>query len=122
MECEIPPDVTEVSILLTNDREIQKLNSSYRGKDKATDILSFPLLDKNSTPVTSALGDLVISLETAKRQAVKYKHSLNKELERLIVHGILHLLGYDHEKVTKNEAERMRRKERKLTRILLEES
>jgi probable rRNA maturation factor len=83
----------EVSVLLTEDEAIRTLNRTYRGKDKATDVLSFPAAE---TAVGIA-GDLVISLETALRQAEERGHSLETEIRVLLLHGLLHLAGYDHE-------------------------
>ena len=106
---------SEVSLLLTDDREIQTLNRDFRGKDKPTDVLSFALLEGDVTAQPEAmLGDLVISVPTAKRQARVFGVSLADELDRLMVHGLLHLTGYDHENVSKSEAARMRRKEASL--------
>lgn len=119
MECEIPEKVNELSILLTDDACIRELNFNYRKKNKATDVLSFSQLEnpsKNYTP--GPLGDLVISLDTARRQAKKYRHSFEKELLRLIVHGILHLAGYEHEKVPQSIARKMRKKEKEIIRDL----
>jgi len=84
----------EVEVLLTSDAELKRLNRAFRGKNKATDILSFP-----TPPEVSAhhAGDLAISLETAARQAAEYGHSLPEELRILILHGLLHLAGLDHE-------------------------
>ena len=73
-----------------DDASIQELNQKWRGKDQPTDVLSFP----QGTP--THLGDIVISLPTARRQAERFQHSLQTELQRLLIHGILHLLGYDH--------------------------
>src|SRR2546430_7300576 len=98
----------ELSLALVTDREIHSLNRQYRGKDKPTDVLSFPLADALQP---SLLGDVVISSETAARQAQRRGHSLREELQTLLIHGILHLLGYDHE-VSRREAIRMHRKER----------
>ena len=112
MECEIPQSIKEISILLTNDEDIRILNRDYRKKDKATDILSFSQLEGENSIEPQTLGDLVISTETAKVQAKKYQHSLMKEMTRLIIHGTLHLLGYDHEKVSQSTAQKMRRKEK----------
>ncbi|MED5373599.1 MAG: rRNA maturation RNase YbeY [Myxococcota bacterium] len=84
-------DDCELSLVACDDAFIRPLNASWRGKDAATDVLSFPQDD----PVV--LGDLVISLETAARQATERNHSLQAELRILLVHGLLHLLGYDHE-------------------------
>ncbi len=84
----------EVEVLFTSDAELKRLNHSFRGKNKSTDILSFP------TPPEIAVhhaGDLAISLETAARQASQYGHTLAEELRILILHGLLHLSGLDHE-------------------------
>ena len=106
----------EVSVVVTGDDEIRRLNREYRGIDAPTDVLSFPLLEElgeelppGSPPGPQhalwtageggapALGDIVISLERAKAQAEEYGHSLQREIAFLTVHGLLHLLGYDHE-------------------------
>ena len=89
----------ELSLLLTDDVEIQELNRTYRDLDKATDVLSFPQ-DKDAVNETgdTLLGDVVISVETAARQAEEHHLSFNEELILLTIHGILHLLGYDHER------------------------
>jgi len=97
------------------DREIHALNRQYRHKDKPTDVLSFPLADEVQP---SLLGDVVISLETAARQARRRRHSLREEIQILLIHGILHLLGYDHE-VSRSEAIRMHRKEREIKAMLV---
>jgi len=86
----------EISVYITDDEEIRKLNKTYRGKDKATDVLSFPL-DENFEGYR-LLGDIVISQDTAERQARELGHSLKEEVKRLLIHGLVHLLGYDHEK------------------------
>lgn len=109
----------ELSILITDDKEISDLNRRFRHKDKPTDVLSFPSVgsdgvDEELEHLQGMLGDLVISLPTALRQSRAYRHSLQAELLRLLVHGLLHLLGYDHEGVAKIEAQRMRRKEKEL--------
>jgi len=87
----------ELSLLLTNDEEIQTLNKTYRDLDKATDVLSFPQ-DEDAVNESGnvLLGDVVISVETAARQAKEHHLSFNEELILLTIHGILHLLGYDH--------------------------
>jgi probable rRNA maturation factor len=89
----------ELSLLLTDDVEIQELNRTYRDLDKATDVLSFPQ-DEGAVNETgdTLLGDVVISVETAARQAEEHHLSFNEELILLAIHGILHLLGYDHER------------------------
>lgn len=84
----------EVEVLLTSDAEMKRLNRTFRGKNKATDVLSFP------TPPEIAhehAGDLAISLETAARQAAAFGHSLRDEVRILLLHGLLHLHGLDHE-------------------------
>ncbi len=92
----------EISITFVDNDQIRKLNSEYRGKDTATDVLSFPLFEKGRiTPDAStgvcALGDVVISLERAVSQADTFGHTLQREVAFLTVHSVLHLLGYDHE-------------------------
>ncbi len=93
----------EVSISVVTDQEIHDLNLRFRNMDKPTDVLSFPLLTFAEDEVLHPnevgeilLGDIVISMDTAKRQAVEYGHSLERELGFLTVHSMLHLLGYDH--------------------------
>jgi len=87
-----------VSILLTDDSEIHRLNKLYRNVDRPTDVLAFAMREGEDGELNSEiLGDVVISLTTAERQADEYEHSLEEELSLLVSHGILHLLGYDHE-------------------------
>lgn len=93
----------EVSVSFVSNNEIKNLNKIYRNKDSVTDVLSFPLTGDDGSveqnPDTGAvmLGDVVISLETAVKQAQNYGHSLEREVGFLTVHSMLHLLGYDHE-------------------------
>lgn len=94
------PSQAEISIIIVDNPKIQQLNYAYRQINEATDVLSFPLQEDNQSfdidfPV--ALGDIVISVEKAKEQAVTYGHSFERELGFLLVHGFLHLLGYDHD-------------------------
>ena len=85
----------EVHVLVTDDRRIRDLNRAYRGRDAATDVLSFP--DGDRLPSGSVLlGEIVVSLDAARRQAHELGHSELRELEELILHGTLHLTGYDH--------------------------
>jgi probable rRNA maturation factor len=100
-----------VSVMLAGDEELRRLNREFRGKDKATDVLSFPAGD---TGRTSAAGDLAISVETAAREAERRGHSLDMELRVLLLHGVLHLAGYDHER----DSGDMARKENLLRRKL----
>ena len=96
----------EISVMLTDDSQIQKLNSDYRQTDKPTDVLAFAMREGIDGELHSELlGDVVISLATAKRQADENDYTLDAELARLTVHGVLHLLGYHHQ--TQDEEEIM---------------
>jgi probable rRNA maturation factor len=81
---------------LVDDAEIRELNEEYAGHDYATDVLSFSYIEDGAEVAEGELGDMVISLETAKRQAEKAKTSVNDELGTLVLHGILHIFGFDH--------------------------
>lgn len=112
------PGNAEVSVRIVDNEEIRKLNAKYRNIDKETDVLSFPLgvdgkYDVNLTTGESELGDIVLSLEKAEEQAKRYGHSLDREVGYLVVHSMLHLLGYDHE-AGGLELVRMREKEEKV--------
>jgi probable rRNA maturation factor len=90
---------SELSIVLTGDAEVKKLNRIYRSKNKTTDVLSFPLLEGKVLPAGRnmiALGDVVVSVPQTKRQALEQGKPVKAELALLVVHGVLHLLGYDH--------------------------
>ncbi|PLX69847.1 MAG: rRNA maturation RNase YbeY [Denitrovibrio sp.] len=97
-------DNCEISLVITDDKRIQKLNKQFRDKDSATDVLSFPMDDE---PVDGSvmLGDIVISLETAQRQADEAAILLKREIAFLFIHGVLHLLGFDHEEGPDEEEE-----------------
>ena len=109
-------DNAEVSVSFVSNAEIRSLNKAYRGKDSVTDVLSFPLTSEDGTREIDTetgnvlLGDVVISIETAVKQANIYGHSLSREIGFLTVHSMLHLLGYDHE-VSSLEQRQMREKE-----------
>ena len=130
----------ELSIVLVSDPRIRALNARYRKIDRSTDVLAFPLetegarapgadrcgppgglLLRKRVPALQSqprlLGDVVISVATAQRQASAYGHSLHTEVIRLVVHGVLHLLGYDHE-LGAREASRMAAQERRVLRLL----
>ena len=94
----------EIGLVFVNNRTIRKYNRDYRGKDAPTDVLSF----LQTTPL---LGDLMISLEKTYEEAHLFNHGNSEHLLFLLIHGILHLLGYDHE-VSRNEAMRMKRREK----------
>ena len=100
----------EVSVTITNDRRLRALNRAYRGKDRATDVLSFPYDDEGGP-----LGDVVVSVDRASAQAAERGHSLQRELELLVLHGALHVCGYDHE----TDDGEMDRLERRLRRRLV---
>lgn len=103
----------ELSVVLCDDAFIHPLNRDWRGKDKPTDVLSFAQREgEEADPDDPVLGDVVISLETAARQAEERGHALGHELRVLLVHGMCHLLGYDHEE--DEEAEEMEALERDL--------
>lgn len=104
----------EISLTFVDNEEIRELNNASRGKDSATDVLSFPLLeqeddgtliiyDEDIVDGKVLLGDIVISAERAKEQSEEYGHSLVREMCFLAVHSVLHLLGYDHERSEKEE-------------------
>ena len=98
----------EFSVLLTGDERLRALNLQFRGQDKSTDVLSFPALPEATNGAQG--GDLAISLETALAQATAYGHTLQMEVKILILHGLLHLAGYDHER----DQGQMRRRETRL--------
>jgi probable rRNA maturation factor len=107
----------ELSLVLVDDARGAKLNQHWRGKPGATDVLSFPLLEGPHARHRGALlGDVVISVGVARRQAREHGHPLEAECLRLLIHGVLHLLGYDHARPA--EARGMRAKERALWREL----
>ena len=104
----------ELSILIVNNQRIRVLNKKYRGIDRPTDVLSFPMTgtEFNSVPPMQPLllGDVVLSMEKIESQAREQGHSAERELMMLLTHGILHLIGYDHER-SSQEDRRMRKKE-----------
>ncbi|MFV0436389.1 MAG: pyridoxine 5'-phosphate synthase [Desulfopila sp.] len=109
-----------LSLLLVDDREMSQLNAHYRGKEGPTNVLSFSLqegADDDPAPVYfKELGDIVISLDTARREAVELGHDLSLRIRWLIIHGLLHLLGWDHER-SEHEALAMHEKEQELLRL-----
>ncbi len=110
----------ELSLLLTGDEEMRQLNSTWRGKDKTTDVLSFSQQEGEGAQVQpNVLGDVVICLPQAQRQAERRKVGLWDEVIVLLVHGVLHLVGFEHVGVTPAEAGRMARKQRTLVEFLL---
>lgn len=105
-----------VSLILTDDKTIHEINRDYRKKDRPTDVISFAYRENPFPGIEEEceeLGDIYISLDTALRQAVDYGVSPHDEMKRLVIHGILHLLGFDHE-LSPEEEQRMEQKEEEL--------
>lgn len=107
---------SELSLDLVGDGRMRRLNCQYRKKDRTTDVLAFAMRE-SSSPMSALLGDVVISVPTAQRQAKEGGRSLSEELAWLLVHGVLHLCGYDHER-SDAEARRMKRREQAVLRGL----
>lgn len=108
-----------LSVSFVGDAKMRRLNREHRGKDRTTDVLSFPLFERFAAPKRARdgepellLGDIVVSVDVAARQAAAYDAALDAEIERLLVHGVLHLLGHDHELPRERAA--MQREERRL--------
>ncbi len=116
------PERAEIDLLFVDNEAIRELNREYRDKDSATDVLSFPMYeaDEPIDTINAAchegqeilFGDIVISLERAQEQAAEYGHSLKREVMYLLVHGLLHLAGYDH--IGEEDKKQMREKEERL--------
>jgi len=108
---------SELSLSIVDDVEIQQLNREYRGRPQATDVLSFSLVEGSQREFRgSLLGDVVVSLETAAAQARSAHRGLDEAVAKLVIHGVLHLLGHDHE--ADDEARVMQREERRLWAML----
>lgn len=108
---------TEVSLVLLNNRQMRWYNYAYRKKDSPTDVLSFPV-NEVTQEGRHFLGDILISIEKAAGQAKAKKHSLDRELQILLLHGMLHLLGYDHE----TDSGKMDRLESRLRKVVLDDT
>ena len=103
-----------ISVILTNQDEIQQMNKEYRKIDKTTDVLSFPMYERDEIPhlnkeIEEPIGDIVISVERVRKQAKEYEHSFERELAYMLVHGFYHIMGYDH--MEEMEKKEMRAKE-----------
>lgn len=114
-----------ITITLTTPEKIQQINNEYRNIDKPTDVLSFPMFEKDEIEQVinnsenkneEILGDIIISIEKVKEQAIEYGHSFERELAYMIVHGFYHLMGEDH--IEENDKKIMRQKEEKILGIL----
>jgi probable rRNA maturation factor len=116
---DLPADRLEVSILLTDDAQVQELNAEYRQQDKPTNVLSFAALDEDS-PIPPdgpiLLGDVIVAYQTTEREAAEEGKKFEDHLSHLVVHGVLHLLGYDH--LMDDEAEEMESLERSILAAL----
>ena len=107
----------EINVILTNAEVIRQINSEYRKIDKSTDVLSFPMFEKdeiaiiqeNGSIIPEVLGDIVISIEQVRKQAQEYGHSFERELSYMVVHGFYHIMGYDH--MEEKDKKEMRQKE-----------
>jgi len=109
----------EISLLLVDDDDIRKINRNYLGKDFPTNVMAFSLSEGEFGSINpDVLGDIVISTETALRDARDEGLSFDDELDFLIIHGLLHLLGYNHENTSHEEAEKMKKKEQELFFLL----
>jgi probable rRNA maturation factor len=125
LACEGVPTTVEISLVITGQERIQELNRDYRGLDKPTDVLSFAMSEQQTDEEAGAfigppdgimhLGEIIVSYPQAVMQAAEKGHSIKREMAVLIVHGVLHILGYDHEKAEMEPAMLAREKE-----ILLE--
>lgn len=109
---------SSVSLSFVRDPAIRELNRMHRGKDVPTDVLSFPLVEEGDAYAGAErlLGDVVISVDTARRQAADYDAPLAREVERLLIHGLLHLLGHDH--LEPGERAEMESEERRLADVI----
>lgn len=114
-----------ITVTLTTPKTIQEINKQYRNIDRATDVLSFPMFEKdeldkkiqeNDFENEDILGDIVVSVEKVKEQAIEYGHSFERELSYMIVHGFYHLMGYDH--IEEDDKKVMRKKEENILRKL----
>ena len=114
-----------ITITLTTPEEIRKINKEYRNVDKETDVLSFPMFEKdeldekiinNQYLYEDVLGDIIISIDRVKQQAEEYGHSFERELSYMLVHGFYHLMGYDH--IEEEDKKIMRPKEEKILNAL----
>lgn len=114
---ELPQTETELSLVLTDDASIREINAQWRNKDKPTNVLSFPAFEVAAGDAPGPmLGDIIIARETVEREAVDEQKTFDQHLHHMIVHGLLHLLGYDHE--DEEEAEEMEGLEREILHAL----
>ncbi len=115
----VGPEPSELTIGLIGDAEMRKLNAKFRNKDYPTDVLSFPL-EQDLPGAVRLLGDVIISVDKARQQAKERGRSLEEEIVTLLIHGVVHLLGYDHER-SAQDARIMARLEKKIYRSLCDQ-
>lgn len=108
----------ELSILIVDDNKIAKLNKKYLKREGPTNVIAFPMTDGNSIE-SGILGDVVVSVEAAEREGIESGVGIKKRFDELLIHGILHLIGYDHER-NRYQADKMRKKTAELLRLLSE--
>ena len=126
LSAENAADNAEMGIVITGQQQIQQLNRDYRNIDRPTDVLSFPMQEGDDPDFASPpdgishLGDVIISCPQAEKQAKEHGHTLKKEMATLIIHGVLHLLGYDH--IENEEAEAMESRERQILQDIMEKT
>ena len=106
----------EISVSFVTDDEIKNLNKIYRKNDKITDVLSFPMMDEISVGMPALLGDVVINVSQASRQAEDLGNTVEREISYLTVHSVLHLLGYDH--IQEDDKAEMRSEEKHIMKLL----
>ena len=111
----------ELSILFTDDKRMAELNNRYLGRKGPTNVLAFPMVGGPMPDIDSAiLGDVAISVDTALRESKELEEPVEYTIDRLLIHGVLHLLGYDHEE-SAEEAKRMEREEKRLVALITED-
>ena len=116
---ELRCEESELSLLLVDDDQIREFNNNYLKRDRSTNVISFSMREGEFSDINpQILGDIILSVETAYRDAAAEGYDFMDEVEFLVIHGLLHLLGYEHENVLTKEARRMKTREKKLFSLL----
>jgi probable rRNA maturation factor len=110
----------ELSVLITDDASISELNRRYLGREGPTNVLAFPMNEQSPSGHPRLLGDVVVSVDTAAKESTRWGEPLEETLFRLLIHGVLHLLGYDHER-SPAKARRMEKEQERLLSLVLAE-
>ena len=113
-------DQGELSILVTGDEQIHELNRQYLNRNKPTNVLAFPMTGDPQGIQTGMLGDIVISVDTARREAAEMGIAFHERIYELLIHGLLHLMGYDHE-ISEKDEKIMQKEEKRLLGLLMED-